>query len=94
MPFSPPEDWHEGSESAGRRDPYDIRIVVQPPGGLSTRAYARRDSQPAAQLPERLVASLEVVQLSRMTRKKESFPCYGMQWGSSLYLYPMEEDRI
>lgn len=26
-----------------------------------------------------------------MTRKKESFACYGMQWGSCLYLYPMEE---
>jgi hypothetical protein len=26
-----------------------------------------------------------------MTRKKLSFPCYGMQWGSALYLYPIEE---
>jgi hypothetical protein len=26
-----------------------------------------------------------------MTRKKQSFPCYGMQWGSTLYLYPLEE---
>ena len=34
---------------------------------------------------------LEVVQFSQMTRKKQSFPCYGMQWGSTLYLYPLEE---
>jgi hypothetical protein len=26
-----------------------------------------------------------------MTRKKQSFPCYGMQWGNALYLYPIEE---
>ncbi len=25
-----------------------------------------------------------------MTRKKQSFPCYGMQWGTSIYLYPIE----
>ena len=25
-----------------------------------------------------------------MTRKKQSFPCYGMQWGATLYLYPLE----
>ncbi len=37
---------------------------------------------------------LEVVQLSRMTRKKQSFPCYGMQWGSALYLYPLEESLV
>jgi hypothetical protein len=26
-----------------------------------------------------------------MTRKKQSFPCYGMQWGSTIYLYPIED---
>ncbi|MEM9353911.1 MAG: hypothetical protein AAGA92_12930 [Planctomycetota bacterium] len=30
------------------------------------------------------------MQFSTMTRKKSSFPCYGMQWGATLYLYPME----
>ncbi len=29
-----------------------------------------------------------------MTRKKQSFPCYGMQWGTSLYLYPIEESLV
>src|SRR5262249_43334010 len=37
---------------------------------------------------------LEVVQFSRMTRKKQSFPCYGMQWGATLYLYPIEESLV
>ena len=34
---------------------------------------------------------MAVVQLSQMTRKKKSFPCYGMQWSAPLYLYPLEE---
>ena len=47
-----------------------------------------------AKLPAQMLEPLEVIQLSRMTRKKRSFPCYGMQWGSSLYLYPMEESLV
>ena len=42
-------------------------------------------------LPQRFMQGLEFVQLSRMTRKKQSFPCYGMQWGAALYLYPLEK---
>lgn len=34
-----------------------------------------------------MLKSLQVVQLSRMTRKKKTYPCYGMQWGRALYLY-------
>ncbi|MCA9245611.1 MAG: hypothetical protein KDA42_00820 [Planctomycetales bacterium] len=29
-----------------------------------------------------------------MTRKKSCFPCYGMQWGSALYLYPIEDTLV
>ena len=47
-----------------------------------------------SQLPPSFVAPLEVVQLSRITRKKERFACYGMQWGTTLYLYPVEADRV
>ena len=47
-----------------------------------------------AELPRHCFERLEVVQLSRMTRKKRTLPCYGMQWGSSLYLYPIEESLI
>jgi hypothetical protein len=43
------------------------------------------------QLPEQYQTRLEVVQLSRMTRKRRLFPCYGLQWGSAVYLYPIEE---
>jgi hypothetical protein len=47
-----------------------------------------------AQLPDWMVRPLEVVQLSQMTRKKRRSPCYGMQWGNTIYLYPIEETLV
>lgn len=44
-----------------------------------------------AKLPSQYRQKLEVVQFSRMTRKRRLFPCYGLQWGQSVYLYPIEE---
>jgi len=44
------------------------------------------------QLPPKYTQGLDVVQLSRMTKKRALFPCYGMQWGSNVYLYPIEEN--
>lgn len=91
LPFSPPEDWHEPRTE--RADGY--KILVQPPGGgyrhILTPAEIR---ERLAQLPSHFLQQLEVVQLSRMTRKKQSFPCYGMQWGNALYLYPLEASLI
>lgn len=90
LPFVPPEDWHEPG-GAGR----GYRFVVQEPGAgyrhvVTVQEVRRRLSQ----LPQFFLKPLEVVQLSRMTRKKQSFPCYGMQWGSALYLYPIEESLV
>ncbi|MEM9186114.1 MAG: hypothetical protein AAGB00_06400 [Planctomycetota bacterium] len=89
-PFAPPEDWHEPEGPTS-----DFRIVVQPPGDgyrhVVTPAQVRKR---LAALPEQFVQDLEVVQLSRMTRKKQSFPCYGMQWGTTLYLYPLETSLV
>ena len=90
-PFVAPEDWHEPvcSNSTG------YRIVVQPPGnGYRHVVTAEQIRERLSKLPQRLLEPLEVVQLSRMTRKKASFPCYGMQWGGSLYLYPMESTLV
>ncbi|MCG8586213.1 MAG: hypothetical protein MI757_16015 [Pirellulales bacterium] len=88
VPFAPPEDWHEPSEESSG----EFRFVVQPAGKgfrhILTPAMIR---QRLARLPAWMLEPLEVIQLSRMTRKKRSFPCYGMQWGPSLYIYPMEE---
>ncbi len=86
LPFIPPEDWHEPASEHG-----DYRIVVQPPGPGFRHILTPQDVRARlSQFPDHVLERLEVVQLSRMTRKKQSFPCYGMQWGSSLYLYPIE----
>jgi hypothetical protein len=89
LPFAPPEDWHEPTDAD------DYRIIVQTPGPgyrhIVTPAEVR---ERLYQVPQQFLTQLEVVQLSRMTRKKQSFPCYGMQWGNALYLYPLEESLI
>jgi len=86
-PFSPPEDWYEPAE-----DGRDYRIIVQDPGEgyrhVVTPVQVRRR---LAQVPQHFLRDLEVIQFSQMTRKKQSFPCYGMQWGATLYLYPLED---
>jgi hypothetical protein len=90
LPFVPPEDWHE---PVGKHVGY--RILVQPPGPGFRHILTPEDIRARlSQFPRHMLANLEVVQLSRMTRKKQSFPCYGMQWGSSLYLYPIEVNLI
>jgi hypothetical protein len=37
---------------------------------------------------------VDVIQFSRMTRKRQLFPLYGLQWGSAVYLYPIEETLV
>lgn len=87
--FGAPETWHEPS---GNRE---IRFVVQQPGrGYVHPATVEDIRQRIEQLPRRVTRQLEVVQLSRMTKKRALFPCYGMQWGVSIYLYPIEESFI
>jgi len=90
LPFVPPEDWHEPT---GSGSPY--KIIVQPPGpGFRHVVTPEEVRARLTQVPARFLESLEVIQFSRMTRKKQSFPCYGMQWGTSLYLYPIEEGLV
>ena len=87
----PPEDWHEptGDTSQG------YKIISQHPGeGYLHVVSAEQIRERLTVLPSHLVETLEVVQLSRMTRKKRSFPCYGMQWGTAIYLYPVEASFI
>ncbi len=87
LPFVPPETWHEPCE-----DGRDYRISVLSPGnGFRHVVTPEEVRDRLASLPKRFIEPLEVVQFSQMTRKKQSFPCYGMQWGSTIYLYPIEE---
>jgi len=89
LPFAPPEDWYEVSERE------DYRVVIQPAGDGYRHVVTEQEIRDRlTQVPEHFLEQLEVVQLSRMTRKKQSFPCYGMQWGNALYLYPLEESLV
>ena len=87
-PYAPPEDWYDPQGLSGR----NFRIIAQAPGRGYRHAVTEDEvRQRLEDLPDYMLEPLEVVQLSRITRKKKSFPCYGMQWGSTLYLYAIEE---
>ena len=89
-PFVPPEDWHEPvPECEG------YRVIEQPPGpGFRHVLTPREIRDRLDELPDWMTRPLQVVQLSRMTRKKCTAPCYGMQWGPSIYLYPIEASLV
>jgi len=90
-PYLPPENWHEpAAERQG-----SFRVIVQPAGEGFRHVVSEEDVRTRlAQLPEWMTAPLQVVQFSQMTRKKRRSPCYGMQWGQTIYLYPIEDERI
>lgn len=87
--FSAPERWHP------IRDDGRLTIVTESAGvgyrHVLTPAEVR---ERIARLPAEYTRHVEVVQFSGMTRKRGSFPCYGMQWGRAVYLYPIEESLI
>ncbi len=88
--FSPPEDWYE--PQAGVEG---YQVYCQSPGPGYVHAVNEQEIRDRlAQLPGWMIQPLQVVQLSRMTRKKLTLPCYGMQWGASLYLYPIEDSLV
>ena len=85
-PFDAPEIWHE-PRGDGR-----LRVVNQGAGNGYVHVVDEQDIRKRiSQLPTEFQPGVEVVQLSRMTRKRRLFPCYGLQWGSAVYLYPIEE---
>lgn len=90
-PFVPPEDWYEPSDEVTE----GFQVITRSPGEGYAHAVTEKEVRDRlAELPDWMIESLEIVQLSRMTRKKQTFPCYGMQWGNCLYLYPIEESLI
>jgi len=87
--FSAPERWHDP------RDDGRVRFVVEPAGpGYLHVLTPDEVRERLAQLPPHLVRNVEVVQFSAMTRKRACFPCYGMQWGRTVYLYPIESSLV
>ena len=90
-PYLPPENWYEPKEERVG----DYVVVIRTPGQGYRHVVTEEDIRGRlAQLPAWMLAGLDVVQLSTMTRKKRRAPCYGMQWGSTIYLYPIEESLI
>lgn len=84
-PFDAPEKWHDPREDG------HLRVIVEPAGeGYRHVVTPGEVRHRISRLPEQFQTKLEVVQLSRMTRKRRLFPCYGLQWGSAVYLYPIE----
>jgi hypothetical protein len=87
--FNAPEFWH----APGARD--RVRFVVHQPGhGFRHAVTADEVRDRLALLPARFTRQVEIVQFSSMTRKRQLFPCYGMQWGTAVYLYPIEDSLI
>lgn len=87
--FYAQEDWYDATDSG------TTRFIKQRPGEGFLHAVSLDDIKSRiAELPSRFTERLEVVQLSRMTRKRSLFPAYGMQWGRNVYLYPIEESLV
>lgn len=90
--FDAPEIWHEPRSSENDQQNGALQIVVQRTGQDYIHPVTPDDvRERVLQLPARFQEKLHVVQFSRMTRKRRLFPCYGLQWGNAVYLYPIEE---
>lgn len=90
-PYMPPETWYDDADEPRS----DYEIVVRPAGKGYRHVVTEEEVRTRlAQLPAWMLRDLQVVQFSTMTRKKRWAPCYGMQWGSTIYLYPIEESLV
>jgi hypothetical protein len=81
--------WHEPTDSNV------IDYYLEPPGdGFVHPVTIDEVRRRLELLPLTCIRDLEFVHLSRMSRKRAIFPCYGMQWGPTVYLYPIEESLV
>ncbi len=88
--FDAPEVWHD--PATDEQPERALKIAIQPAGrGYLHPVSADEVHERVLQLPKEFQENLHVVQFSRMTRKRRLFPCYGLQWGTAVYLYPIEE---
>ncbi|QDU80008.1 hypothetical protein Pla110_17300 [Polystyrenella longa] len=83
--FNAPEIWHAPTEA-------DHFTFVEYSAGENYIHPVTRNEvlERIRELPAEFQADLDVIQFSAMTRKRALFPCYGMQWGNTVYLYPIE----
>ena len=90
--FDAPEVWHAPHSLENDNQRSALKIVVQSTGSGYMHPVSPDDvRERVLQLPDQFQEKLHVVQFSRMTRKRRLFPCYGLQWGNAVYLYPIEE---
>jgi hypothetical protein len=83
--FGAPETWHEPDEHT------ETRYIRQRAGdGFIHPLTVDEVRARVAHLPSEFTRGIEVIQFSQMTRKRQLFPLYGMQWGPNIYLYPIE----
>jgi len=73
----------------------EVNIISKPAGKYYMHLVTVREvADRLEQVPARFLQALEVVELSPMTKNRSKFPCYAMQWGQNIYLYPIEENLI
>ena len=84
-PFAPPEDWHEPTE----QDTEHYRVIVQDPGPGYVHVVTEQEiRERLAQMPAEVLRPLDVVQLSRMTRKKTQHALLWYAMGSNAVPVP------
>jgi len=90
--FNAPEVWHE---PADEESDDSIRYLTCEPGaGYVHPVNAKDVRRRLRDFPKKFLRGVDVIQFSPMTHKRRLFPCYGMQWGSTVYLYPIEESLL
>lgn len=87
--FYAQDQWYEPSDSDV------IQLYRRDPGaGYIHPVTIEEVCDRVEQLPAQYRQNIEVIELARMTRKRSLFPCYGLQWGPNVYLYPIEESLV
>ena len=87
--FYAQDQWYEPSDSDV------IQLYRRDPGaGYIHPVTIEEVCDRVEQLPVQYRQNIEVIELARMTRKRSLFPCYGLQWGPNVYLYPIEESLV
>ena len=87
--FYAQDQWYEPSDSDV------IQLYRRDPGaGYIHPVTIKEVCDRVEQLPAQFRQNIEVIELARMTRKRSIFPCYGLQWGPNVYLYPIEESLV
>lgn len=85
----PPETWYSPTESSSEA----VKIKAMKPGKGFVHAVTVKDvTSTLERVSSSFLERLDRIQLTSMTKKKRTQSMYGLQWGSTVYLYPVPED--